>query len=62
VNNLPDGHDKDMACQLNQLYVELDAVEDALTHAMFRVASRDLYNRRAELLGKIKKLERKRNA
>lgn len=44
--------------KLQQLYVELDAVEAALNRAMFRVEWASLDKRRGEILGDIKKRER----
>jgi hypothetical protein len=40
--------------KLEQLEIELSAVETAIDNAMFRVGSKELYGRRAELLGQIK--------
>lgn len=58
--NEPDDERKNDS-KLQQLYVELDAVEVALNRAMFKVEAADLTKRRAELLGQIKKRERELN-
>jgi len=44
--------------ELEMLYVELDAVDDAMAGAYFVCEYHDLNLRRAELLGEIKRMER----
>jgi hypothetical protein len=45
---------REIPSKLEQLEIELSAVEAAIDNAVFRVESKDLYGRRAELLGQIK--------
>jgi hypothetical protein len=44
--------------ELNSLYVELEAVEEAFQRSFGREEAKQLNKRRGEILGKIKKLER----
>jgi hypothetical protein len=53
--------DPDKIEELRLLYVELDALEDALERAMAVREAIDLNLRRGAVLGKIKKMERERN-
>ena len=47
--------------KLRLLYVELDSIEIAIVNAYFVVERKALVEKRAEVLGDIKKLERERH-
>lgn len=46
--------------ELQQLYVNLDAIDEAIEQCMYREGVRILQKARARVLGEIKQLERKR--
>lgn len=54
--------DPDKLEELRQLYVELDSIEIAIIESLTIVERNALVEKRAEVLGKIKRMERDREA